>query len=98
MNDNKQQEQQQLFDTEAQEGVDYIKPTSIETQLSKEKREECRFIVKQLNDFGFGQRQLLFLIELLALQLENRETMLAVKHAVASNRNKTQVSKIILDK
>lgn len=97
MNNNKQQEEQ-LFDTEAQEGVDYIKPTSIETQLSKEKREECRFIVKQLNDFGFGQRQLLFLIELLALQLEDRQTMLAVKQVVAENRNKVPVSKIILEK
>ena len=95
MNNNNEKE---LFDLEPEEGVDYIKPTSIETQLSKEKREECRFIVKQLNDFGFGQRQLLFLIELLALQLENRETMLAVKQAVATNRNKVPVSKIILDK
>lgn len=95
MNNNNEKE---LFDLEPEEGVDYIKPTSIETQLSKEKREECRFIVKQLNDFGFGQRQLLFLIELLALQLENRETMLAVKQAVATNRNKVAVSKIILDK
>jgi hypothetical protein len=93
-------EERKGFDTytedTAEEGVSYIQP-SIELKLSKEKKEVCRQIVKEIRNFGVSQRQLVFLIELLALEVENREVMLAIKQAVASNREKVPVQKIVIE-
>lgn len=65
----------------------YVKP-NIEFELPKEKRQVCRDIVKEIKDFGISQRQLLFLIQLLSLELENREVMNALSKAIGENRNK----------
>ena len=36
---------------------------------------KCREVVQEILDFGINQKQLLILIKLLALELENNETM-----------------------
>ena len=40
---------------------------------------KCRQIVKEIFDFGISQNQLRTLIKFLALELEDRETMLAIR-------------------
>lgn len=87
-----------MLEDEAKEGVAYVKTSagSIEVKLSKEKKDSCRQIVQEIRKFGINQRQLLFLIELLALELENREVMLSVKAAVAENREKVPTARIII--
>ena len=40
-----------------------------------EEKEACRHIIVELNKFGLTQRQILFLIYLLGLELENIEHM-----------------------
>lgn len=79
----------------AEEGVQYIQP-NIETKLPANKRNECREIVKEIKGFGVSQRQLLYLIYLLALEVENREVMQALVKAVGDNREKVPVSGLIL--
>jgi hypothetical protein len=74
----------------------YIKP-DIETKLSKEKRMICRDIVKEINHFGVEQRQKLYLIYLLALELENRDAMLAIVQAVKSVKDKIDTNLIQID-
>ena len=87
-----------MLEDEAAEGVSYVKTAkgSIEVSLSKEKKDTCRDIVREIRNFGISQRQMVFLIELLALELENREVMLAIKSAVTENREKVPVARIIL--
>jgi hypothetical protein len=85
-----------LTDPEAvEEGVSYIQP-NIETKLPANKRNECREIVKEIKTFGINQRQLLYLIQLLALEIENREVMQALVKAVGEGREKIQISGLIL--
>lgn len=78
-----------------EDGVDYIQP-NIETKLPANKRNECREIVKEIKGFGVSQRQLLYLIYLLSLEIENRETMQALAKAVGDNREKIAISGLIL--
>lgn len=59
---------------------------NIETKLPKHKRDECRDILKEVRDFGVSQRQILFLIHLLALELENTDAMRAIAKAVGEVR------------
>ena len=79
----------------AEDGVEYIKP-NIETKLPTNKRNECREIVREIKDFKISQRQTLYLIYLLALEIENRETMMALVKAVGDNREKIAISGLIL--
>jgi hypothetical protein len=80
---------------ETEEGVEYIKP-NIESKLPAKKRQECRNIVQEIRQFGVSQRQLLYLIHILALELENRETMVSITNAIGENREKIPVSGLIL--
>jgi len=74
----------------------YVEP-NIEYELSKEKRQTCREIVKEIKEFGVNQRQILFLIHLLAMELENREAMRAISKAVGEVRKEIPVgNKLIL--
>jgi len=82
-----QREQQPSQDNDGDKEK-YIKPTNIEIQLSKEKRQMCRDIVKEINNFGVSQRQKLFICELLALELEDREIGVAFNDAVKLARSK----------
>lgn len=73
----------------------YITP-NIETKLSKEKRQVCRDIVREITRFGVSQRQLLFVIQLLALELENREVMLSLVQAINAGRDKIPAAVLIV--
>lgn len=87
-----------------EENVDYIKP-NIELKLSKEKRQECRDIILEIRKFGVNQRQMLYLIYLLSLELEDNVTMKALAKAIGENREnikpdtfgEEQKTKLILD-
>lgn len=61
---------------------------NIETTLTKEKRLECRQIVQEIRNFRVSQRQITYLIQLLALELENREIMNSIINSVKENREK----------
>lgn len=62
---------------------------NIEHKLSSKKRRECRDIVLEIKKFGVSQRQLLFLIQLLSLELEDLETMKAIARVIGENRENT---------
>lgn len=83
---------------ETEEGVEYIKP-DIELVLSPQKRTECRQIVQEIKKFGVtGQRQLLYLIYLLALEIEDQETMKSIVNACKTGRKDLkEEKKLILD-
>jgi hypothetical protein len=66
---------------------EYIKP-NIEMELPKEKRQTCRDIVQEIKNFGVSQRQILYIIQLLSMELENREVMLALVKTIGEQRNK----------
>lgn len=51
-------------------------------ERAAEENEACRRIVAEINNFGVSQRQMLFLIYLLALNLENTQQMKALTKAV----------------
>lgn len=84
-------------ETNAKEDEAYIVPNYIETKLSKEKRQECRGIVKTINDYGVSQRMKLYLIYLLALELENRDAMLKISKVVGECKDSIEDSKLIVD-
>ena len=69
---------------------------NIESKLSAAKRMECREIVLQIKEFGVNERQKLYLVYLLALELENREVMLALTTAIGENREKVKLSGLVL--
>lgn len=79
-----------------QENVVYVEP-NIEHELPKDKRQTCREIVREIKEFGVNQRQILFLIHLLAMELENREAMRAISKVVGEVRKEIPVgNKLIL--
>ena len=77
------------------EDASYIKP-NIEVKLSAKKRQECRDVLQEIRQFGVSQRQMLYLIYLMSLELENREVMLALTTAIGENRDKIEISGLIL--
>ena len=79
-----------------QDNAVYVQP-NIEHELPKDKRQTCREIVKEIKEFGVNQRQILFLIHLLAMELENREAMAAISKVVGEVRKEIPVgNKLIL--
>lgn len=92
---NKDQQPAAFLSDEAEEGVSYITP-NVEVKLPSAKRMECREIVREIKDFGINERQKLYLIYLLSLELENREIMLALTSAIGENREKIKISGLIL--
>lgn len=80
----------------AKEGEAYVVPNYVETKLPKEKRMECRGIVKTINEYGISQRMKLYLIYLLALELENRDAMLKITKAVGECKDTIEDSKLIV--
>jgi hypothetical protein len=81
-----------------QEGEAYVVPNYIETKLPKEKRMECRGIVKTINQHGISQRQKLYMIYLLSLELENRDSMMKIVKVVSECKDTIEDSKIIVDR
>jgi hypothetical protein len=84
-------------ESQAVEGEAYIVPNYVETKLSKEKRMQCRGIVKTINDFGVSQRMKLYLIYLLSLELENRDSMMKIAKVVGECKDTIEDSKLIVD-
>jgi len=73
---------------EAEENVEYIQP-DLELKLSKEKRTECRQVVQEIKNFGIrSQRQILYLIYLLSLEVEDPEIMKTLVSACKTGRRK----------
>ena len=83
---------------DVQEGEAYVVPNYIETKLTKEKRMECRGIVKTINQHGISQRQKLYMIYLLSLELENRDSMMKIVKVVSEFKDTIEDSKIIVDR
>lgn len=66
----------------------FIKP-NIEYKLPAAKRAECREIVAEIKRFGVSQRQLLFLIQLLAMELEDVVAMRSIVKLIGERREET---------
>lgn len=79
------EETDSILETEKEEGVNYIEP-NIEGYLDKEKKLECRHIVRQINNFKFSERQKLFIIYLLSLEFEKQENVKILADAVKAVR------------
>lgn len=73
------------IDEEAQPGVVYIKP-NIEIKLTDQKRQECREIVREIKAFGINQRQILFIMDLLALEVEDMNLARKLREVVQQHR------------
>jgi len=71
---------------DAQENEGYIKP-NVEVELAPNKRQECRNIVKEIKEFGVTQRQLVYIIYLLSLEVENLDMMKAITKIVGEQRS-----------
>lgn len=84
-------------ESEAKSDEAYVVPNYIETKLSKEKRLTCRGIVKTINEFGVSQRMKLYLIYLLALELENRESMMKLVKTITDCKDNIEDSKVIVE-
>ena len=80
-----------LLTEEAQEGEEYIQP-NIELELPVNKRKDCRDIVMEIRKFGVSQRQMLYIIYLLSLELEDNKTMRSIAKAIGENRKNVPVS------
>ena len=89
--ENKTGEWDSLLTEEAQEGEEYIQP-NIELELPVNKRKDCRDIVMEIRKFGVSQRQMLYIIYLLSLELEDNKTMKAIAKAIGENRKNVPVS------
>lgn len=89
--ENKSGEWDSLLTEEAQEGEEYIQP-NIELELPVNKRKDCRDIVMEIRKFGVSQRQMLYIIYLLSLELEDNKTMKAIAKVIGENRKNVPVS------
>ena len=58
--------------------------------------EKTRNIVKEIIDFGVNQKEILKIVELLALELENRSLMLEILDIVSAKEEKQEKEKLIL--
>ncbi|MAG26405.1 hypothetical protein CMI47_12720 [Candidatus Pacearchaeota archaeon] len=58
-------------------------PKELITKVQEDllEKDECRNIVKEIMDFGVSQRQIIEIINILALELENREQMISIRNA-----------------
>ena len=83
-------------ESETKEEEAYVVPNYVETKLPKEKRMECRGIVKTINQYGVPQRMKLYLIYLLALELENRDSMMKIAKVVGECKDSIEDSKLIV--
>ena len=81
---------------DVEEGVGYIKP-DIELKLSGKRREECRQIVQEIKSFGVrSQRQILYLIYLLSLEVEDPNTMKTIVDACKLGRKDLDDEKTLI--
>lgn len=68
-------------------GEVYIKP-NLEMKLTDKQKKDCRDIVLEIKKFGINQRQLVFLIDLLALEIENMDSVRRIREVLRSEREK----------
>jgi hypothetical protein len=54
---------------------DPVRYGEFDSEKSAEENNACRQIVKEINNFGINERQRMFIIYLLGLELENTEHM-----------------------
>lgn len=73
------------------EGETYIKP-NIEIELSPRKRKECRDILLEIKNFGISQRQLIYLIYIMSLELESSILMKKIVDAINTHRSGVPLS------
>lgn len=76
------------------EGMDlsnYVQP-NIEFELKKEARQTCRDIVLEIKRFGVSQRQMIYLIYLLSLELEDTDLMKLIAKSIGIRRSATPLS------
>jgi len=88
MTDVKTNEQPIDFLEEEQPGVLYIKPR-LDLTLSDKQKSDCWDILMEIRKFGINQRQLLFLIDILAMEVESNITMRAIRAATEAGRDKS---------
>lgn len=81
---------------DAEEGVNYIQP-DLELKLHKSKREECRQVVQEIKSFGItSQRQVLYLIYLLALEIEDAGVLKSIVDACKVGRKELTNEKTLI--
>lgn len=97
MNENKEEKKVDFLEDEPEEGQVYIKPR-LETKLTDKKKKECRDIVLEIKNFGVNQRQILYIIDLLALELERNEDMRRIREAVVGIRQELPDTPLELNK
>ena len=79
-----------MIDNNNEDDNNIIKP-NIEMELSAEKRQTVREILKEIKNFGVSQRQMVYLIYCLSLELENNEFMRDLVAVVGKHRSKVPV-------
>lgn len=82
----------------AVEGVQYIKPKYVELSLSKDRKQELRALLKTLNEYGMSQRDRLFLMYIMALELESREAMTAIVDGISIADEHIPKRRLLVDK
>jgi len=100
---NKNKNEDDGFDTfltdpeDAEDGVEYIQP-DLELKLTKTQRNVCREVVQEVKSFGIrSQRQILYLIYLLSLEVEDPKVMKSlVASCKAGRKDLTDEKKLIL--
>lgn len=81
---------------DAEEGINYIQP-DLELKLAKGKRDECRQIVQEIKSYGVtGQRQILYLIYLLALEVEDASVLKTIVDACKVGRKELTSEKTLI--
>ena len=66
-----------------------------ELEEDTEKSIQCREIVKKIIEFGVNESQKIKIIKLLAMEIENRETMLSIIEACEGTSTKNERKKIL---
>lgn len=78
------------LEDEKSEDEQYVQP-NIEHKLPAHKRKECRDILQEIRTFGVSQRQMLYLIYLMSLELEDVTTMKALVKVIGEHRENTPI-------
>jgi hypothetical protein len=87
MTEDKKQEPVEFFEDE-KPGEVYIRP-NLDMKLSDRHKTECREIVSEIKKFGINQRQLLHLIDLLAMEVENNDVMRNLRQVTRDARERS---------
>lgn len=64
-----------------------LKYGQLDSERKAEENKTCRQIVSEINHFGVSERQKLFIIYLLALELEDNDRLLAITSIAKESDN-----------